>query len=269
VPETPETISFDRAAEFYDATRDVGDAATTDTIEHLASSFAGRGRVLEIGVGTGVLALPLAARGFDVVGIDVSTAMLAKLRQKASTDERVHLAEGDARRLPFREGTFGGAYLRHVFHLIPNWELAAAELCRVVGDGVIMVDLGRRTPAFTELWSAMSPALGREAEPPGLVPARDGERSLDEAFAECGATPDGDAVFSYPETETIDDILDQMQRRSPSFTWNVSDEALAAAIEIARSWTLERYGRLDVPLQDHFEVRWHRFTVGPETPSNA
>ncbi len=263
MPETRDTINFDRAAAFYDKTRDVGNEATTDTVEHLATSLAGRGRLLEIGVGTGLLALPLAARGLVVDGIDVSTEMLVKLQQKTPPGGHMHVVEGDARRLPFREGTFGGAYLRHVLHLIPNWELAVSELCRVVGEGVILVDAGRESGAFAELWRSMSPALGPEAEPPGLVIARDGERALDDAFATSGATPDGTTLFSYPETETIDDILDQIERRSPSFTWTVSDEALDAAIEVARSWALERHGRLDVPLEERFEVRWHRYRLGP------
>jgi SAM-dependent methyltransferase len=262
VPDTPDTISFDRAAEFYDETRDVGDAATTETVEHLGAVFADRGRLLEIGVGTGMLAVPLAARGDEVVGIDVSMAMLSKLRRKASAEHSLHVLQADARRLPFEGGAFGGAYLRHVFHLIPDWQVAAAELCRVVGDGVIMVDLGRRTPAFMDLWPRMAPALGPGAEPPGLVPARDGEQALDDAFAASGATPEGTTVFTYPETETVAEILEQMARRSPSFTWSASDDGLAAAIEAARSWAMERYGRLDVPLQDHLEVRWHRYRLG-------
>jgi len=262
MPETNETVNFDRAAEFYDATRDVGDEATTETIDHLATSLEDRGRLLEIGVGTGLLALPLAARGFAVDGIDVSTEMLAKLRQKASPGENVHVVEADARQLPFRQGTFGGAYLRHVFHLIPKWELAVAELCRVVGDGVILVDAGRQSGAFVELWRAMSPVLGPEAEPPGLVVARDGEQVLDDAFAASGATPEETTSFSYPETETMAEILVLMERRTPSFTWKASDEALAAAIDVARSWTLERYGRLDLPLEERFEVRWHRYRLG-------
>jgi len=262
VPDIRETISFDRAAEFYDATREVGDVATADTIEHLAASLAGTDRVLEIGVGTGMLAVPLAARGLDIIGIDVSRPMLAKLLQKSSPDGHVRVAEADARSLPFRDGAFGGAYLRHVFHLIPNWQAAVAELCRVVADGVVLVDAGRQTPAFTDLWRTIGPVLGPEAEPPGLVVSRDGESALDDAFAASGATPDGTTLFSYPEIETLQDILDQMQRRSPSFTWAASDESLGAAIEVARAWMLERYGRLDVPLQERFEIRWHRYRVG-------
>jgi SAM-dependent methyltransferase len=98
VREPDETINFDRAAEFYDATRDVGDAVTDASIDLLATSFAGRGRVLEVGVGTGFLAVPRAAGGLDLVGVDVSTAMVAKLRRKeAGASVRVALA--DARRL--------------------------------------------------------------------------------------------------------------------------------------------------------------------------
>src|SRR6476619_6977232 len=105
--ENHETVRLHRAAEFYDTTRDAGDAATTDTIEHLATWLSGRGRLLEIGVGTGLLALPLAARGLNVDGVDVSTAMLPKLRQKASGAGDVRVVEADARRLPFRDGTYG------------------------------------------------------------------------------------------------------------------------------------------------------------------
>jgi SAM-dependent methyltransferase len=48
------------------------------------AALAGEGPVLEFGVGTGRLAVPLALRGVEVVGVDVSPEMLAKLREKSS-----------------------------------------------------------------------------------------------------------------------------------------------------------------------------------------
>ena len=48
----------------------------------LLAELAGAGRVLELGIGSGLLALPLAARGVDISGIDLSPAMVAKLREK-------------------------------------------------------------------------------------------------------------------------------------------------------------------------------------------
>ena len=61
------------------------------TVRRMVDVAGGEGRVLELGVGTGRLAVPMAAAGLRVVGIDSSEAMLAKLRERdtASTVEAV------------------------------------------------------------------------------------------------------------------------------------------------------------------------------------
>jgi SAM-dependent methyltransferase len=87
----------DRFADVYDEWY----AGVTDVAactERLAA-LAGDGAVLELGVGSGRLALPLAARGVEVHGIDASEAMLARLRAKPG-GEAVHLTCGDMAALP-------------------------------------------------------------------------------------------------------------------------------------------------------------------------
>lgn len=73
----------DRFADVYDDWYgDVTDAdACADRVAALAT-HAGGGAVLELGVGSGRLAIPLAARGLEVHGIDASAAMLERLRAK-------------------------------------------------------------------------------------------------------------------------------------------------------------------------------------------
>jgi SAM-dependent methyltransferase len=82
----------DRFADVYDdwyaEVTDV--AACTQRVAELAGS----GPVLELGVGSGRLALPLAARGLEVHGIDASRAMLDRLRAKPAGD-RIRLTCGD------------------------------------------------------------------------------------------------------------------------------------------------------------------------------
>ncbi len=70
----------ERIAETYD-TRPEIPTDTDDTVAFLAE-VAGKGPVLELGIGTGRIALPLAGRGVLVSGIDASPAMVAKLRRK-------------------------------------------------------------------------------------------------------------------------------------------------------------------------------------------
>ena len=69
-------------AEDYDAVHDPG---TTEEAVALISAIAGP-RVLELAIGTGRIALPLAARGHEVSGIEGSAQMMAKLREKPGGD---------------------------------------------------------------------------------------------------------------------------------------------------------------------------------------
>ncbi|HEX4249131.1 MAG TPA: class I SAM-dependent methyltransferase [Pseudonocardia sp.] len=90
-------------------------AVVEETVDLLAELAEGA-RALELGIGTGRIALPLSARGVRVHGIDLSTAMLARLREKPGA-ERVGVTVGDfaGARVP---GRFGLAYL--VFNTIMN-----------------------------------------------------------------------------------------------------------------------------------------------------
>lgn len=84
----------DRFADVYDDWyHDVSDVGAT--VERVAA-LVGRapGPVLELGAGSGRLALPLAARGLDVWALDASPAMLDRLRAKPGGD-RVHTVVGD------------------------------------------------------------------------------------------------------------------------------------------------------------------------------
>ncbi len=75
-----ESTYGERIAETYDLRPEIP-TDTGDTVAFLAE-VAGKGPVLELGIGTGRIALPLAGRGLQVSGIDASPAMVAKLRGK-------------------------------------------------------------------------------------------------------------------------------------------------------------------------------------------
>src|SRR6266508_1348045 len=78
----PETYG-DRIADVYDT---LYSGLDTDGAVETLAELAGSGPVLELAIGTGRLALPLAERGLEVHGIDASEAMVAKLREKPGGD---------------------------------------------------------------------------------------------------------------------------------------------------------------------------------------
>ena len=89
--------------------------AVEPAVDFLAA-LAGDGRALELGIGTGRIALPLAGRGVEVHGIDVSQAMVARLREKPGGEE-IPVAIGDFATTRV-DGAFSLAYL--VFNTINN-----------------------------------------------------------------------------------------------------------------------------------------------------
>src|SRR2546423_15322701 len=83
----PEDYFGENVAARYDETLGSwGDPEVVEPAVDFLAELAGGGAALELGVGTGRIALPLAARGVRVHGIDLSEAMVARLRAKPGGD---------------------------------------------------------------------------------------------------------------------------------------------------------------------------------------
>ena len=93
------------------------------TVDFLAG-LAGRGRALEFGIGTGRIALPLASRGVEVHGVDLSEAMVRRLRAKPGGD-RIPVAIGDFSTTTV-EGEFSLVFL--VYNTIENVTTQAGQV---------------------------------------------------------------------------------------------------------------------------------------------
>jgi SAM-dependent methyltransferase len=91
----PKVWFDERIAAGYDATStDMSDPAVVEPAVDLLAELAGGGAALELGVGTGRIALPLSRRGVPVCGLDLSAPMLEQLRAKPGGD-RIDLTVGD------------------------------------------------------------------------------------------------------------------------------------------------------------------------------
>jgi SAM-dependent methyltransferase len=113
----PEDHFGPRVAERYDeSTADMFEPAVVEPVADFLARLAGDGAALELGIGTGRIALPLSQRGVRVHGIDLSEAMVERLRAKPGADE-IGVTVGDFATTRV-EGTFSVAYL--VFNTINN-----------------------------------------------------------------------------------------------------------------------------------------------------
>jgi SAM-dependent methyltransferase len=121
----PEDYFGEHVAERYDeSSADMFDPAVVEPAVDFLAELAGDGAALELGIGTGRIALPLAQRGVRVHGIDLSEAMVAQLRAKPGGEE-IPVTTGDFATTRV-EGTFSLAYV--VFNTIGNLTTQDAQV---------------------------------------------------------------------------------------------------------------------------------------------
>ncbi|MFC6787686.1 class I SAM-dependent methyltransferase [Halobaculum halobium] len=148
-------------------------------------------RVLEIACGTGRFTVMLAERGADIVGLDISDAMLAQGREKAhraGIASTVEFMRGDAARLPFPDDHFDAVFAMRFFHLADTPAKFLAEMARVSKD-VVFFDTFRGS-SFRVLYNWALPMGSR------LYGREEVERLVDGAGLRLRQA-DHDFVFPY------------------------------------------------------------------------
>jgi ubiquinone/menaquinone biosynthesis C-methylase UbiE len=162
------SVTFDRIADRYDDTRG-GLFRGNDFADAIAPHLPRDARVVEPGIGTGAVALPLTERGFDVVGFDLAPAMLA--RAHARLGNRVGIA--DVHQLPIVTGQVDAVVTVWVLHVVADPARLVAEIARILRPGgvwcAISADEHHQPDDIVPIKQALDVALGRYRDAPERV----------------------------------------------------------------------------------------------------
>ncbi len=260
------SVNFDRAAGYYDQSRKRSPWVDAQTAALLCQELAGRGRCLEIGVGTGRIGLPLHNAGIDMAGVDISPLMLERLVEKAGGRPPFPLALADATALPFGGATFGAGVAAHVFHLIPPWRGAVAELVRVVRPGgVVVVQLTERWgEPYREVRQRLVAAGGLDRIHLGVRDAAE----LDEAFASHGVPARELPKVIEVNEISLEVLIADFEKGTFSYTWRIDEQARRRAAAEVRAWARTVYGSLDELRPARSEIGWRAYDL-PGRPGRA
>ena len=145
-------------------------AREAETFSRMAGPLGGR-TVLDVGTGTGRLALLMTAAGASVTGIDASDEMLKVAGERAAAQRAdVHFAIGDAHALAFPDRSFDVVVSSRVLMHTPRWQICVDEWCRVARDRVVIDYPSASSFALLQsLWRRVSYALGGGARQPYRV----------------------------------------------------------------------------------------------------
>jgi SAM-dependent methyltransferase len=264
------SVNFDRAAGYYDRTRGHPPDTVAAQTQLLAAELAGAEPVLEIGVGTGRIAVPLAGAGVTIAGLDLSAEMLAVL---ASKNSPVRAVRGSALELPLADGSVAAVIACHVLHLIPDWRAVVSEGLRVLRPGgLLLATRGSVADGLgTDLRRRFREAAGMAVEKnPGLSDPRGagglrGLYGLDELMAERGIPSRALPEIISSRQLTAAELLDQVAANLYSWTWPVEPERRLAAVSQVRAWVTETMGDPATVLLPADRIRWHSYRI-PQRP---
>lgn len=249
------SLSFDRAADYYDQTRGFppGEEVAVAALLAKTAGLNAGSRVLEIGVGTGRIAVPLAPHVGFYCGLDLSRPMMARIPGKPG-GAAIALAEGDATRLPYPDAHFDAVIAVHVFHLISGWRAALAEVARVLKPGAPLVhcwsdyDEAQPNPVLDAYLEHV-----RDAVPPLGVGYEQRKTFLEDSGWQ---RVTDQRRHTYRITNTVRDVMQRIEGRTWSSSWRTPEDRIEAGIKAARAVIAERKLDLDAPrfLDNHFVI---------------
>ena len=124
---------------------------------------------LDVGCGTGNVAIPMARRGATVTGVDIAPNLLAQARERATAEGLdVRFDEGDAEQLPYADGSFDVVVSMFGAMFAPRPEMVVSEVARVLKPGGSLAMANWNPASFS---GRMFQVGGRHVPaPPGIVP---------------------------------------------------------------------------------------------------
>lgn len=286
------SFSFDPLADHYDATRGYPVAVAQQIAHDIAQDIHAQPgtRFLEVGVGTGRIAIPLASLGFDYSGVDISRNMIAYCREKlgaqgwqsqqqswgslpgeiaasvtgvwrfaqADPPATMRLVLADMTALPFADASFDVSLGVHVFHLVSDWQQAVQEAMRVVRPGGLFLqcwdaNVSEDRWPITSKWEEIIQQLGGEV----LRTRTYYDGVVTTWLREHGYQPEIVRLTRWEEQSTPREGVEHIKKRLSSGTRRVPDDLFDASIEPLERWATDFFGeRLDVP-----QPRVHQFVL--------
>ncbi len=213
-------MNFDPVAEIYDETRD---RPTEAELSFLFDELKRAETVLDLGTGTGRLALPLQKRGREVVGVDISRKMLAHARRRGVEN----LVRSNVLLLPFADKSFDSSIVVHLLHLIREWKPLIREIARVTRNTLVSLDSKRPSGRVSMRLAYLDKVKQRGVFPLARI---EGEIALTDLVK-----PFRMLLIDTPKfRKKSDEILEELEKRWLAISWGVPNHVHSEVVRELR-----------------------------------
>ena len=255
-----ESISFDSIAPVYDATRITNQASFRAALDFIVERFPPEQypNLFEPGIGTGRIAIPLAERGYNVTGADISGEMLKVLADKVKTRKpslAVSFVQKDITALPFPDATFNLAVAVHIFHLIPEWKKAVSEVLRILKPDAPLILMftssGTESQTIKERYREIAAEYGCSTRPVGVNAVTDLPGYLS-GLGRCIEQIRG--CWTWRQRVRIDKNIADLKARYYSSSKLVPDDAHEKILDKIELELTQKYGSLAIEVEEPAQI---------------
>jgi SAM-dependent methyltransferase len=236
-------VDFSGNAKAYD--RRHGAVLAEDVVQHLAAAGAMRSgtSVLDIGAGTGRVAIGLAELGCNVVALEPAIGMVETLRTKAGSLP-IRLIAGEGAQLPFSAGQFDVVVIARVLYLMADWRGVLREAHRVLAVGGRLLHEWGNGQADEE-WVQIREKARALFEEAGVSspfhPGVRSEREVDDDLKVLGFVRSADLPIGPGPTLTLAEFLRRLIDGEFSYIWNVPKAVQEQCLPRLKAWSEQRF----------------------------
>jgi SAM-dependent methyltransferase len=250
-------VDFSANASVYD--RRHGAVLPRDVARELADSagLEPEARVLDVGAGTGRVAIAFAGMGYQVTALDPASRMLNELRVKAR-ECSVQLVTGEGARLPFARSSFDAVILARILYLMPDWKTVLREAYEVLKPGGCVFHEwgnGQANEAWVqvrEMLRALFQNAGVEAP---FHPGARFEAEVEAVLIGLGFVRSKKLPIGPGPNMTLHDFLGRVAAGEFSYIWNIPTHVQESCIALLNKWCQETFD-LQQPFPMPRELEW-------------
>jgi SAM-dependent methyltransferase len=236
-------VDFSANAPLYD--RRHGTVLATEVAQCLASAGAlERGAcVLDIGAGTGRVAIALASLGCDTVALDPALPMLNELRGKAA-GQPVQVVAGEGARLPFPRSRFDGVVLARILYLLSDWQTVLRETHDALKPGGHLFHEwgnGHADEAWVQIREKARALFHSAGVDSPFHPGVCAEAEVDAYLTGLGFARSMELPLGPGPSMTLRDFVGRIASGELSYTWNVPKQVQETCLSQLKEWCEETF----------------------------